>query len=288
MLIARIWDAINDPMWGSFVDSRKPTRFGRFRPYIFGASFPFAIAMALMFVKIPGLSTTGYLIYAYITYIFFGMMYTGPNIPYGSLASAITDDDMERSSLSMWRSIGAGLGGLPAQILLPLLVYSVGAGGEKVLDSNKLTAAELAASINLARTGGLCRRNRAIPLHPGNHFDFHRKFRIGKRYRQKLDGNRAVPAHPRPAKRYQIPLTDKKRHGKLPHRQQKNTAAAPPPTKKAARKNNRKGQRKKPKAGKGAATYPNRKQKTQKPPQPQTKSDEPPRPNKNRGKEKQP
>ena len=141
MLIARIWDAINDPMWGSFVDSRKPTRFGRFRPYIFGASFPFAIAMVLMFVKIPGLSTTGYLIYAYITYIFFGMMYTGTNIPYGSLASAITDDDMERSSLSMWRSIGAGLGGLPAQILLPLLVYSVGAGGEKVLDSNKLTAA---------------------------------------------------------------------------------------------------------------------------------------------------
>ena len=26
MLIARIWDAINDTMWGSFVDSRKPTR----------------------------------------------------------------------------------------------------------------------------------------------------------------------------------------------------------------------------------------------------------------------
>lgn len=66
-----------------------------------------------------------------------------------------------------------------------------------------MTDAELAASINLARTGGLCRRNRAIPLHPGNHFDFHRKFRIGKIYRQKLDGNRAVPAHPRPARRYQ-------------------------------------------------------------------------------------
>lgn len=164
----------------------------------------------------------------------------------------------------MWRSIGAGLGGLPAQILLPLLVYSVGAGGEKVLDSNKLTAAELAASINLARTGGLCRRNRAIPLHPGNHFDFHRKFRIGKRYRQKLDGNRAVPAHPRPARRYQIPLTDKKRHGKLPQPQTKNSSH-PTADKKAARKNNRR--------QKTAATPPQ--QKTRKGKKPKQRQKEP-------------
>ena len=43
-----------------------------------------------MFFKIPGLSDNRYLIYAYITYIFYGMMYTGVNIPYGSLASVIT------------------------------------------------------------------------------------------------------------------------------------------------------------------------------------------------------
>ncbi len=34
MIVARIWDAVNDPMWGSFIDSRKPTKYGRFRPYI--------------------------------------------------------------------------------------------------------------------------------------------------------------------------------------------------------------------------------------------------------------
>lgn len=143
MLVARIWDAINDPLWGSFIDSRKPTKFGRFRPYILWASFPMAVAGFLMFTKIPGLSDNQYLIYAYITYIFYGMMYTGVNIPYGSLASVITDDEIERSSLSMWRSIGAGIGGLPAQILLPLVVYStvMGADGTtaKVLDSTKLS-----------------------------------------------------------------------------------------------------------------------------------------------------
>lgn len=144
MLVARIWDAINDPMWGAFIDSRRPTRFGRFRPYILGASFPLAISAFFMFFKIPGLSESQYLIYAYVTYIIYGMMYTGVNIPYGSLASVITDDEVERSSLSMWRSVGAGIGGLPAQILLPLFVYStVVTAGEsvKVLDGNKLSIA---------------------------------------------------------------------------------------------------------------------------------------------------
>lgn len=145
MLVARIWDAVNDPMWGAVIDSRKPTRFGRFRPYILGASVPLALGAFLMFLKIPNLTSTQYLIYAYVTYIFYGMMYTGVNIPYGSLASVVTSDEIERSSLSMWRSVGAGIGGLPAQILLPLFVYStvVGADGTtaKVLDSGKLSLA---------------------------------------------------------------------------------------------------------------------------------------------------
>lgn len=145
MLVARIWDAVNDPMWGAFIDSRKPTRFGRFRPYILGASVPLALGAFLMFLKIPNLTNTQYLIFAYVTYIFYGMMYTGVNIPYGSLASVITSDEIERSSLSMWRSVGAGIGGLPAQILLPFLVYSTvtlaDGSTAKVLDANKLSLA---------------------------------------------------------------------------------------------------------------------------------------------------
>ena len=47
MIVARIWDAINDPLWGGFIDSRKPTKYGRFRPYILGAAVPLAIAAVL-------------------------------------------------------------------------------------------------------------------------------------------------------------------------------------------------------------------------------------------------
>ncbi|HPZ00721.1 MAG TPA: MFS transporter, partial [Clostridiales bacterium] len=151
MLVARIWDAVNDPLWGSFIDSRKPTRYGRFRPYILFGSIPLAIAAFFMFLKIPGLSTGQYLAFAYITYIFYGMMYTVVNIPYGSLASVITDDELERSSLSMWRSVGAGVGGLPASIVLPLLVYSTvtlaDGSTAKVLNSTKLSVAVAVLSV---------------------------------------------------------------------------------------------------------------------------------------------
>ena len=125
ILVARIWDAINDPLWGAFIQSRKPSPKGQFRPWILGFSVPLAIAAALMFLKIPGLTETKYLVYAYVTYILYGMMYTAVNIPYGSLASVVTDDELERSSLSMWRSIGAGVGGLPGTIILPMIVYTV-------------------------------------------------------------------------------------------------------------------------------------------------------------------
>lgn len=71
------------------------------------------------------------------------MMYTAVNIPYGSLASVVTDDEKERSSLSMWRSIGAGVGGLPGTILFPMLVYNttIAADGTKIqtLNGTKLT-----------------------------------------------------------------------------------------------------------------------------------------------------
>ncbi len=79
------------------------------------------------------------------------MMYTGVNIPYGSLASVITDDEIERSSLSMWRSIGAGIGGLPASIILPLIVYTTVTNENgttvKVLDGTKLSLSVAVLSV---------------------------------------------------------------------------------------------------------------------------------------------
>ena len=144
LFAARFWDAINDPLWGTLVDRKPAGKHGKFRPYLRVFSVPLAVSGILAFTYIPGLSENQYLIYAYITYIFYGMMYTAVNIPFGSMASVITDDGTERSQLSIFRSVGAGLGGLPAAMLLPQLVYTTAASGKEVLDPGRLFVCVLA------------------------------------------------------------------------------------------------------------------------------------------------
>lgn len=116
-LLARVWDAINDPLWGKVVDISKPTKAGKYKPWMLRMAIPMAVSTILMFMKIPGMSAGGNLAYAYVTYILFGMIYTTINIPYGSLASVITSNAKERSTLSILRSVGSGVGGIGAMVL---------------------------------------------------------------------------------------------------------------------------------------------------------------------------
>ena len=125
-LVVRLWDAINDPMWGLIVDARKPTKDGKFRPYIKVVSIPLAVSCILCFLNISKFISnyTILLAFAYITYTAFGMLYTGMNIPYGSLASVITDDPKGRTLLSTFRSIGGGVGGAMPTLVGQALIYS--------------------------------------------------------------------------------------------------------------------------------------------------------------------
>ena len=136
-IIARVWDAINDPIWGRIIDSLKVHADGRYRRWLKSLAIPVVVSAVLMFVKIPGLSETGYLIYAYITYILFGMLYTGINIPYGSMAQVITSDEKERSSLSVFRSMGSTFGAFPAMVLISFC-YVKTADGRSVMSYSKI------------------------------------------------------------------------------------------------------------------------------------------------------
>ncbi|MCH5198764.1 MAG: MFS transporter [Oscillospiraceae bacterium] len=124
-LVIRFWDAINDPLWGLLVDRRRPSKNGKFRPYTRSLAFPLAASVVLCFLNIH-LFVNSYallLAFAYVTYCIYGMMYTGMNIPYGSLASAITDDPDSRTLLSTTRSIGGGVGGAAVTLVAQKLIY---------------------------------------------------------------------------------------------------------------------------------------------------------------------
>ena len=123
MVVSRVWDAINDPMMGVIVDKRKRSKDGKFRPYLKYMGIPLGIFTILTFLVIPNISHGMKLAYAYVTYIGFGMAYTAINIPYGSLASVMTNDPVQRTELSTWRNLSGIFAMIPLMILTPKLVF---------------------------------------------------------------------------------------------------------------------------------------------------------------------
>ena len=123
MAVSRVWDAINDPMMGVIVDKRKRSKDGKFRPYLKYMGIPLGIFTILTFLVIPNMPQGMKLPYAYITYIGFGMAYTAINIPYGSLASVMTNDPVQRTELSTWRNISSIFAMIPLMVLTPKLVF---------------------------------------------------------------------------------------------------------------------------------------------------------------------
>lgn len=108
LLIARFFDAFADIFAGRIVDQSHSKKLGKFRPFILYGAIPLLLLNFAIF-NVPDIGHNGKLIYAYITYIVFGLAYSLVNIPYGSLAGAMTRDATERSKLASARMIGSTL-----------------------------------------------------------------------------------------------------------------------------------------------------------------------------------
>ena len=98
MLVTRIWDAVSDPVMGLIADRTK-TRWGKYRPYLLFFALPFAVCGVLLFTT----PETGKTVWAYVTYILMMTVYTGINVPYGSLLNVMTADSDQKSVLSSFR-----------------------------------------------------------------------------------------------------------------------------------------------------------------------------------------
>ncbi|MGH8824495.1 MAG: glucuronide transporter [Jiangellaceae bacterium] len=107
-LVVRAWDAFADIFAGRLVD-RTMTRWGKFRPFFLFAGIPVLLLSAATFTVPGGLSDGGKLAYAYISYALLGMFYSLVNIPYGSLAAAMTQNPQERAKLASSRAVGSAL-----------------------------------------------------------------------------------------------------------------------------------------------------------------------------------
>ena len=119
-LIARLWGAVCDPVFGALAD-RTNTRWGKFRPWILWTALPFGVLGYLAF-KTPELSESGKLLYAYITYFLLLTIYSANNNPYSALSGVITGNMKERTSLSSFRFVVVTLATIAIQgFTLPMV-----------------------------------------------------------------------------------------------------------------------------------------------------------------------
>ena len=140
-VVARLVDAFTDITMGRIIDKMRPGKAGRFKPWIRWASGPVALASFLMYQSgLADASMTVKVVYMYATYILWGSIcYTAVNIPYGSMASVISEDAEDRAALSTFRSIGAALASLVIGVVAPLLVYSTDANGNQIVEGGRMT-----------------------------------------------------------------------------------------------------------------------------------------------------
>lgn len=153
MIVAKIWDCLADPVVGSIVQKRKIGKRGKYRPLFHYAGYPLALVAALIFVKVSDNMIFNVLWIA-VLYVIFGTLYTFVSVPYGSLANIMTQRDKERSSLSMCRSIGGGIGIYPT-LFFPMWVMTAGADKNQ-MDAKAMTVgmAIVAFLMFCAYTGG--------------------------------------------------------------------------------------------------------------------------------------
>lgn len=122
---ARLIDAFVDITAGRLVDMSPLRPKGRFTPWVIRMKYPLAIAAILLFVPLLSQAPMwGRIVYAFVTYLAFGIFYSFVNIPYGSMASAISSDPLDKTSLSTWRSIGAAVGSAIVSYVVPIVMYS--------------------------------------------------------------------------------------------------------------------------------------------------------------------
>lgn len=124
LILVQVWDAINDPLIGSIIDSdRRKYKRNKFLAYIFVGSIGLVVAGAMCFIPWRGAPDMAKNILFVAGYVLWDAFYTIANVPYGSLLSLISKEPGDRASLSAFRSVGSLVGQMATMIILPFIIY---------------------------------------------------------------------------------------------------------------------------------------------------------------------
>lgn len=127
-LVARLLDAVIDPLVGVLVDKTR-SKWGRTRPYFLFTAVPY-VAVFIATFNVPHWGQTAQLVYAFLTFKALGIIMSFGSIPYTALMPMMTDDPADRLRLGGWRSIGTSVGVILGTAATMPLVGALGSGDE--------------------------------------------------------------------------------------------------------------------------------------------------------------
>jgi len=129
LLVTRLLDMIDAPIWGILIDHTH-TRWGQSRPYFLWLCVPFAVFTWLTFTT-PNMTGTSKVVYAALTYVVSGILYTGISTPMTSILPNLSDDPGQRTALNSFRMVGGNIGLLVANSIVLPLVQVLGHGDDR-------------------------------------------------------------------------------------------------------------------------------------------------------------
>ncbi len=133
-LLSRIVDAFTDTIMGRIADKTKATKAGKFKPWLLRVCGPVGLASFLMYqTAMASAPMTARVIYMFVTYLLWGSIcYTAINIPYGSMASVMSDEADDRAALSTFRGVGSMIPQILVGVVMPMFLYTTLEDGTKI------------------------------------------------------------------------------------------------------------------------------------------------------------
>lgn len=123
VFLCKALDALNDTAIGRTVDKRPATRYGKMKPYLKWFAIPYMIFTVILFINVTAMPYALKIAWIFIVYFIWGIVGTFINVPYGAMSNLITTDQVQRTELSNFRSIGSMAGSLIPTTIAPLVLF---------------------------------------------------------------------------------------------------------------------------------------------------------------------
>ena len=123
IFICKALDAFNDTFIGRTCDKRAASRTGKMKPWLKWFAIPYAIFSVIMFFNMAVMPYALKVAWVLVIYFIWGIVGTFINVPYGAMSNIITTNQVERTELSNFRSIGSFAANIGTTTIAPLLLF---------------------------------------------------------------------------------------------------------------------------------------------------------------------